>query len=182
MEQEQLLTRVCEMVRGGVIPLTALQTMIDEYDPMILIDRAIMSEYPYWVRDKLYPKLDKIGPASFNVSKLELWLHPKQFKGVVKGNEIHEYLKNRGLLKSCLGLPDLLAIQKRGITFFRKHFAGKAVFAWKSVVRDHDGILNVPCLVESLDDVVIRWRWLVNDWDFSFSTLRFISQSSAIEF
>jgi hypothetical protein len=47
---------------------------------------------------------------------------------------------------------------------FRKHFAGKAVFAWKSVVRGRGGHRYVPCLIEYDRRVVLDWDWLGIDW------------------
>jgi hypothetical protein len=56
---------------------------------------------------------------------------------------------------------------------FRKLFAGKAVFGWKSVVRRSDGRLFVPCLYEDGGEVVVRWFWLDNFFFSRHPALRF---------
>ena len=75
------------------------------------------------------------------------------------------------------GLRDLEEIQKKGISFFRSHFQGKAVFAWKSVVQNRDGSLRVPYLYDNGDDVVLNWNWLDNDWNSNNPALRFANLS-----
>jgi hypothetical protein len=172
---ERALARVCEMARRGVIPLAVLQVLIDEYDPMISVDRTVTPEYPNWAEEKLYPEMEKTGPTAFDASKLEHWLHPGQVDGVVEGNNIHQLLKRENLIEGCLGLADLLAIQKRGLTFFRKYFAGKAIFGWKSVVRSRDGRLLVPYLLEDGGGAVVSWRWLDYYWSSRRPALRFAS-------
>jgi len=178
---EQALKKIGEMARQEMIPLAALQALIDEYDPWVQVNRAVMPEYPDWVKELLYPELENTGPAKFDISTLERWLHPKQVKGVAEGNEIHDCLKNKNLLADCLGYADLLAIRSRGVVFYRKHFSGKAVFGWKSAVRDHAGGLSVPCLIESDVRVGVDWGWLGSGWDSRSPALRFASQPSGIE-
>jgi hypothetical protein len=177
---EKILAKIGEMARGGVIPLEALQSVIDEYDPIVVVDRSVIPVYPDWVKERLYPELEKTGPDTLDASKLELWLHPKQVNGVAEGNEIHDFLKKNNLLSGCLGLADLLAIQKRGVVFFRKHFAGKVVFGWQSVVRNRYGDLNVPCLLDLEGGVIVYWRWLGYHWFSFIPALRLASQSSDI--
>ncbi len=53
------------------------------------------------------------------------------------------------MLDRCLRLEDAVAIQKKGKTFFLKHFQGKSLFFWGSVAEDKDGVLFVPSLGES---------------------------------
>jgi len=172
---EQALARVCEMARGGIIPLAALQKLIDYYNLLVQVNRSVGPAYPDWVKELLHPELETVGPAEFNVTELECWLHPDQVEGVVKGNDIYQLLKRENLIKGCLGLADLLAIQKRGIAFFRKYFAEKAVFGWKSVVRDRIGNLNVPYLVVHEGKVIVNWDWLDCSWDSNDPALRFAS-------
>lgn len=140
---------------------------------IIHVDRTVRPTYPSWMKKVLYPKLENTGPEEFDVTKLELWLHNDQKAGTVKGNVIHDHLKSNNMLEGCLGLRDLEEIQKKGVTFFRENFKGKAVFAWKSVVRHADGYLLVPYLIENDGKVVLYWNWLDNDWNSSNPALRF---------
>ena len=93
----------------------------------------------------------------------------------IEGNKIYTHLKKTDTLKTCLGLRDLEEIQKRGIAYFRKHFAGKAVSAWASVVRHRDGNLRVPYLYEDGDKMVLHWRWLGYGWGGNRPALRHAS-------
>ena len=106
--------------------------------------------------------------------KVSLWLHDEQKDGGwIEGHKLYEHLKSNNMLESCLGLRDLEEIQRRGIEFFRQHFKGKAVFGWKSAVRDSDGNLNAPCLYEGVGRVVLDWVWLSNGWSDCSPALRF---------
>ncbi len=162
-----------KLLKSGNIPEDVLQSLIDEYDPNIHVDRAAPVLYPDWIGKALYPQFELIGPSDFNVAELESFLHPKQEKGLVEGNVIHDKLIAKKMIEGCLGLNDLKAIQARGIGFFRKHYSGKAVFGWRSVVRDRYVYLSVPYLVGRDGEAILRWRWLGYDWDSRSPALRF---------
>jgi hypothetical protein len=164
---ESKIRQVLNLIRGNA----TLQS-----DSIIRVNRSIRPTYPDWMKEVLHLGLEDTGPAEFDVVKLELWLHKDQKGGKwVKGQKIYEHLKKEKMLESCLGLSDLLAIQAKSIEFFRQHFAGKAVFGWKSVVRNRDGLLHAPYLYEYGKQVVLYWHWLEIDWyDFN-PALRFAS-------
>lgn len=165
------LEQILKVAREGLV--IAPEPIIDS---IIRIDRSIKPPYPDWVKEVLHPELEGAGPAEYDVAKLEQWLHNVQKGGKwVKGQKIYEYLKKEKMLESCLGLADLLAIQAKGIEFFRQHFAGKAVFGWKSIVRNRDDRLNAPYLYEGGDKVVLRWHWIENVWRAYDPALRFAS-------
>ncbi len=134
-------------------------------DAIIRVDRAVRPVYPDWMKKVMHPKLEATGPAEYDLATVQLWLHNGQKGGNwVKGQRIYDHLKSNNMLEGCLGLQDGLAIQQKGIAVFRKFFAGKAVFLWRSVVRDRDGGLRVPCLLELDGGVVVYWHWLDIDW------------------
>lgn len=143
-------------------------------DPIIRVDRSVRPAYPGWVKNFLHPELQGTGPIEYDVSRVEQWLHDGQRNNTIKGQKIYEYLKEKKMLQSCLGLSDLVAIQAKGIVFFRQHFAGKAIFGWKSVVRDR-GDLSAPCLCGHGGEVVLCWDWLEDDWHGCSPALRFAS-------
>jgi len=178
----------------GELWLTAFKRFLRKENPwvevnnknLIFVDRTIRPKYPYWVKEVLYPELESTGPAEFDVGKLEFWLHEeqerdqmkqkfKEGKDTVYGDKIHSYLKDHGMIKDCLDLRALEEIQKKGITFFRKHFKGKSVFGWKSVVLNCDGGLYSPYLGEEGGEVRLGWRWLTDEWYFFFPVLLFAS-------
>lgn len=131
------------------------------------VDRSIKPQYPDFVKDVFHPELECEGPVEFHLrTGLTPWLHDKQKGGgCTTGNVIFEYLKENGILQSCLNLQDGLAIQAKGIAVFRKLFQGKALPLWKSVVRSDDGNLSVPCLCDVGSQVVVDWDWLDDDVD-----------------
>lgn len=163
-----------------------LTEISDEYkrqkaiDSVIRVDRSIRPSYPDWMKEVMHPELESVGPAEYNISAVEQWLDDGQKGGkYIEGNKIYDHLKKTDTLKTCLGLRDLEEIQKKGITFFRKHFKGKAVFGWAGIVRDHDGSLYVPYLCESDGEVVLSRRWAAHDWDGYYPALRFASSTKA---
>jgi hypothetical protein len=133
---------------------------------IILVDRSLPIVYPDWVTGAMHPNLEKSGPTDFAPGALNLW-HPAQNKTPrpVKGGHLYKLLKEAAMLKRCLGLRDLEEIQKRGIAFYRKHFGSKAVFGWKSVVRDRLKYLFVPYLFEFGDGVMVHWYLLDFAWE-----------------
>ena len=157
---------------GQVAALTKAKTVTGS---IIRVDRSIRPAYPEWVDKIMHPELEKTGPKRFDLAKIDLWLHDGQKSGTVRGQVIYDYLTSNDMLESCLGLADLLAIQKLGIEVFRKHFEGKAVFGWKSVVRSRLGSLHVPCLVEGGGQVLLSRNWLCNGWGGDNPALRFAS-------
>lgn len=151
-----------------------------ELDPIIRVDRSIRPSYPDWMKEVMHPELESVGPAEYDISAIEQWLHDGQKDGkYIEGNKIYNHLKKTDTLKTCLGLRDLEEIQKKGIAFFRKHFKGKAVFGWASVVRDRDGDLIVPCLYECGGRVVLDWLWTDHAWYDYRPALRFASSTKA---
>lgn len=161
---EKLIEKITELIKNGIIPEDAVQALIDEYEPIIKVDRSVIA-YPNFVKETLYREFEKIGPAEIDVSKSEQWLHPTQKNGVVEGNFIHDYLKRSNLLKGCYGFVELLAIQSKGSGFFRKYFAGKQVFGWKGIFFLGDENLAVPCLyIDCFGKVKLDFNWL----DFRF--------------
>lgn len=147
-------------------------------DAIIRVDRSIRPAYPEWVKDVLHPELELSGPAEFDLAKVESWLHDGQKDGKwLKGEKLYEYLKSNKMLDRCLSFADALAIQAKGVATFRAFFKGKAPFFWKSVVRDRDGNLYVPCLCERGDQVKLDWGWLDSDWGDGHPALRSASQN-----
>lgn len=184
-----LLSDLVDAIMGGTMPdretfrtsigLPSLQPIPEPevvIDPIIRVDRSIRPSYPEWVKTVMHPELENTGPAEYDITKTEQWLHDGQKDGKwIEGNKIYAHLKETGDLKNHATLCDHEEIQKKGIAFFRKHFAGKAVFAWGSVVRDGDGFLHVSYLCEDGDGVVLRWRWLDDSWVGSRPGLRLAS-------
>jgi hypothetical protein len=141
---------------------------------VVQVNRAERVIYPEWVDGVLHPDLAATGPAEYTLDSLEQWLHDGQKNGGhVVGSRIYEHLKGATMLEDCLGLSDLLAIQKLGLDTFRRHFKDRVVFGWKSVVRDRAGDLDVPYLVERGGRVNLDWRWLDVGWRGRGPALRF---------
>lgn len=146
-------------------------------DTIIRVDRSAALVLPAWAGELVYPELQAVGPAEYDLAKqVELYLFGKQNSGGFEtGHAVHDHLKETDSLKNCLGLHDALEIQKKGIKVFRKLFGDRAVFCWKSVVRDHDGRLGVPYVCDDGSKVVVFWRWLGYGWDGIGLAARFSS-------
>lgn len=147
-------------------------------DPIVRVDRSVRPVYPDFLNQKYINKpdfiaLENTGPPEFDASKLRQWLHPKQKKGLVRGDIIHAELTKKKLIPSCLGFADLLGIQAKGIEFFQQHLKGKTVVGWRSVVPNRGGSLRVPYLVEHGGRVVLDWYWLGFGWDAAGPAFRF---------
>lgn len=166
---------------GLAVPLLrtrrAKLVMVDEVpDTIICVDRSIRLFYPDWMKAVMHLELETVGPVEYDLAKVELYLHNKQKDGKrMQGTQLYDHLKDTGSLKSCLGLHDALEIQKKGLVVFRKLFGVKAVYCWKSVVRDCEGNLRVPCVCGGSDKVVLLWGWLCNDWHDGSPAARFPS-------
>lgn len=134
-------------------------------DFTIRVGRAMRPDYPSWMKKVMHPEMEVMGPAEYDLRDLDQWLHYKQKGGTVDGNKIYSRLKKDNALVDCLGLADLLAIQAKGITVFRKLYGGKAVYGWKSVVDSQDdGILFVPFLIGGSGGIILEWCWLGRGW------------------
>jgi len=143
-------------------------------DNLIHVDRSVRPNYPDWVDKVMHPELENTGPAEYDATQLIAELVPEQ-ENVIGGKKVYKYLKDNNLLETCVGLADLVEIQKKGIEFFRQNWKGKVVFGWRFVVRSRDGSLNVPCLYESGGEVVLNWSWVDNNWNANCPALRFAS-------
>ena len=142
-------------------------------DSIIRVDRSVRPTYPHWAKGVLHLELEGTGLVEYNIDAVELWLHNKQEDGkLIKGQEIYDHLEANNMLYECLGLSDLLAIQAKGVAFFRKHFAGKTVFGWKSAVRGCCDDVYVSCLHEYSDEVVLKWYLLDNFWPGNYPAAR----------
>jgi hypothetical protein len=167
--------RIAQAISADSVPKAKIET---QAGTIIHVTRSVPPTYPDWVKEVRHPELQVTGPAEFDLAKLEQWLHEDQHgSNYVRGQVIYDDLAQNAVLESCLGLADLLAIQKLGIKVFRQHFAGKAVFGWKSVVRDRNGYLCVPYLYEDGGQVKLYWNWLDFGWYERYPALRFASQN-----
>jgi hypothetical protein len=165
------------VLKGGakIVPAESKQEVEEILDFNIHVDRSVKPTYPDWVKKILHPELESSGPTDYDLATVEQWLHDGQKDArYVKGQVIYDYLKsNPAEFARQHSLRDLEEIQKKGIKVFRKLYGGKAVFAWKSVVRDRSGFLSVSYLYEHDSGVVLGWLWLEDVWSGSNPGLRF---------
>ncbi|MDZ7798977.1 MAG: hypothetical protein U5L76_05275 [Patescibacteria group bacterium] len=140
-------------------------------DTIICIDRSLEIPYPEWVSKIIHPELEKTGLDAYDLSTaVSLWFYKKQKKSRISGMTVYNYLKERNMLKSCLGLQDALAVRTKGGAVFQEVFDNKEVYFFKSVVEscDDEG-LHVPCLVMVCGRVALRWSWLDFNWSIKKS-------------
>jgi hypothetical protein len=173
---QKYLPSFLDVIRGN-LEVVAIKLPEEKIiDTIIRVNRSVSPVYPEWTRKVMHKDLELSGPGEYDISIVQEWRHSDQDNGVVKGDVIYKHLKNNDMIKDQLGLADLLAIQAKGIAFFRKYFTGKAVFGWKSVVRASNDNLRVPDLIEDGGEVLLPWRWLGRGWDSCRPALRFASK------
>lgn len=132
-------------------------------DFRVRIDRSIQPRYPSWMRRLAYPELQRVGPNDYDLRfRVGQWLHESQKSVVVPGSFIYKKLREENLLIDQLSFADLMVIQTKGVAVFTTLYAGKTVFAWKSVAvtRDNLAKLRVPGLCLSGDALKIFWFFL----------------------
>ncbi len=139
------------------------------------VDYSLMGTYPDCIEGRKHTEFDRADTVEYCLDQVKLWLlHTQENGGVIGGKALYEYIKNSGILSTCLALRDLEEIQKLGIEVFRKYFGGQAIFAWKDVVQFRSGNRQVPCLFAFEGEVVMDWRSLDDDWNDSDPAARFV--------
>ena len=122
---------------------------------IVHVDRLVRPSYPHWVKRLKHPELECTGPATYDLTNIDLWLHTQR-----RGTYIYSELIRAGLIASCLNLQDALAIRRKGLAVFRAVFGGKVPFFWASAVEQR-GVrelpFRVPFLYESNESVVLGW-------------------------
>jgi len=148
-------------------------------DDIIRVDRDSASKIalPSGAHEIIYPHLYNTGPVEYNMDQLEEWLHPDQVNGLVSGLIIRKHLKDHDLLESQIGLADLMALEAKGIDFFRRHFADKTVIGWKSVIQDNNQIILVPILREMGNKLGVYWGFADSLLGWRTIGLRFKNRS-----
>ena len=143
----------------------------------IKVDRSVKPRYSEdLVKKFIYPDIQCKGPFEFEYDlekDVVLWFYHDQDKIVVSGEVILKQLKDKNGLVNHLGLKDAMAIQEKGIAFFRKFFGGNSVFFWKSIIRDVDSDVSVPYLFENHEEVVLGWKKISANWDSQDPALMF---------
>jgi len=138
-------------------------SIANQLDNIIRVDPANRPE-SFLRRDvMLYPELQDEGPNEYDINQIEEWHYPESIGNQKSGQTIVDYLVARDDLGAQLGVEDLWAIQAKGIDFFRTHFAGKNIFAWKSAYND-GRVISVPFLTEVSGQVVILYDHSANLW------------------
>ncbi len=146
-------------------------------DHIVKVDRSTKLVFPDWTKKIMHPEIQDVGPSEFDITQVERWLHDDQKTGWVNGTKIYEFHKDNDMLKDDFGLRELLAIQAKGIKFFRTHLKGKVLYGWKSVVLNDNGNLRVPYFVESGGEVILDWDWLDSNF-FSYGPALRLASSS----
>jgi hypothetical protein len=139
-------------------PLVEISLDTTPLDTIVRVDRSIRPVYPNWMKKVMHPDLENTGPEKYDLAEVVLWLHEDQRNGgSAEADKIYRFLKDTGMMRSCLALRDGEEIQKKGVAIFRKLFERKVVFLWKSVVLSADGNLLVPYIFFHGDKLPTEW-------------------------
>ena len=114
--------------------------------------------FPEWATGTLLPERKEKRSTPIRLDELELW-HPRSSKkgAMETGAEVYRRITKARLIERCLSLREVIQIQRRGLRSYRKYFGGRAVFGWRSAVRDRLGFRYVPYLFEFGDGVYVHW-------------------------
>lgn len=167
------LKKIKKMINTGLFPAdllkSTIQEYINEYDPIIHIDRPSVrfhfpySRYPEFMNEIICDNLD--GPSELDVRKIEsFYLEARQrLFGLKfsKGTEIYEELVAKKIIEKCFNLDDLRAIKSRGNRFAQWYFPNTTIFGWRTIIKDEEDHLRIPLLWEYLGELSsIRWGFL----------------------
>ena len=162
----EILRRITEGTLDYQWVMNQLQKIVEgcKENNIIRIDRSVPLVYPPSLEAALHPEFEKTGPAEYDISKVLVSISKDQISGECKlgGIKIYNGLIQQELLSDCLNLRDLEEIQKRGVGFFQKYFGVKTIYGWKSVVKDKEGRLQVPCLCVINGSVALNWYWVTD--------------------
>lgn len=125
-----------------------MSSTLEERDFIVQADRTLRPIYSEWMKLVIFPEWEGTGPAEYDLRK-DVWCfyHDDQRHGTIGLDTLFFYLLDTEILTYCLGLADLQAIRSKGPTLFSELYAGKTIYAWKSLVRDlYDNSLRVPSL------------------------------------
>lgn len=158
-----------------------IEAQTEDGTTIIQVDRSKPPECPYWSIGPLYPHLEMRGPTEFDIVSLVRWLHDEQASGhCPRGRAIAGYLRDRSLMASSLGLLELVAIQAKGIDFFRRYFADKEICGWKSTRRYNSSRKLVPVLSDNGHHVSLDWQNLDGLYGSRSVTLLFSPEQMAM--
>ncbi|MEX2013320.1 MAG: hypothetical protein WD897_00170 [Parcubacteria group bacterium] len=95
----------------------------------------------------------------------ELYLHPKQTSGGVRGYDLERYLHKDGLFSRCRGLEDE-KVQSWIVNpySYPEELKGKVVFLWKTT-RGFGNKREVAYLIWYEGRVIVDWCRLDLEWD-----------------
>ncbi|MFA6273600.1 MAG: hypothetical protein WC662_00365 [Candidatus Paceibacterota bacterium] len=137
-------TTKIEKIKIAEFPLTLR-------DFVVKVDRTTRSRcaYPKGMKP-VHPELSLTGPPEYNIKTLKVETYKrKSLREDVR--IIYNQLRQNNVLESCLGLTDLLAIEKKGSFAFYKAFGNKKLYVYglKSLCEDSEHQLRVPVLTSS---------------------------------
>lgn len=164
--------RRTKMTRG--ISFTESKKEMKNED-VVIVDPSAPWEYPEYAEYAslaMYPPSKDVGLCRFDPTKLERWYYGDYIKGRVSGAMVLDYLIFNDLFEDCVAFRELEGIQKKGLSFFREHFSGKAVLGIRGIIDTGEDRF-VPALIE-FGGVVKFCLYRVNSlWYENFVVLRF---------
>jgi len=148
-------------------------------DDVVRVDRSKFQ--PPWYFKPLYPDLQNRGPSENHINHVEERLFPDQNEDTIT-EDINKILLINDELEIHLEYADLVAMQQKGIEFFRMHFADKEVYAWRSIAY-HNGAGNwIPLLREDDGQLNIHWHHYLGRWHPECVSLRFNEATKNMHF
>lgn len=147
-----------------------MQTPIDT---VVVVDRSSHPAYPPFVKRIIVPELEHAGPPQYDIASdltvLSCEVSPP-YKILSAGMAADNMIKS-GYITACLGIQDGIAIQTKGIEWFRalkRVFQLHEIHLWRSIAADGAQLeaeilfgrpeTYLPTLIEKDGEVVIEWK------------------------
>jgi hypothetical protein len=150
---------------------------------IVQVDRSVRPIYTDYIRETefnipgpKYPEFELTGPREFDVTKLRVWLHSRLDQAYPERSictrNVFKELQEKNLLRNCLSLADLQAIQARGVDFFKAYLPlDKYLFASKSAFLTGLGRFNVPCIFYNKHENKIALYFVDFYWSWNLKSI-----------
>lgn len=168
------IERIKELNEQGLLTDIAgegLKQILNDFDPIVTVNRRPKIKYPDYITGLVYPEFEKACPKKFDVRNIQKWQHPGQLQlkpfTKMSGDPIRKFLLENNLFASQVGLIELMALQERGISFLHLYLGEdsgsgtlttRLLYGWRSMGKCWDSnIILVPFLLASGNSCFIDW-------------------------
>ena len=148
---EQLL--LDSSIPSSEIIEVALATLINDYDPIVQVDRSVPITHASYINRLKHPELKSTGPLVVDVRNLKAWDFDIRPSAIYR-----QIIAKKMPIEDCIEFADLEAIRKRGKVLFKRYFKKyDYLYGWRSLMVDDSGNLHVPRLHFYEGKLILDW-------------------------